>query len=243
MNHFLKRAMQESGVTGESLARTIGVDPRTVARWVSGERVPHPRHRAAVADVLGCDIFDLWPDQRQTPAWLRPWLEVEREATTLRAFELALVPGLLQTEAYARAVLSTWGHDPEEKEELVAGRMHRQKVLSGDKPPHCTFVLDETALRRGTPEIMRDQLRRLLDLGERSTIHVVPLGAEFYAGQAGPFTLATVDGRTLGVLEDPLTGRVTDDTEALLRGWEAVRSVALPARSSRAMIEKMVSEL
>jgi transcriptional regulator with XRE-family HTH domain len=102
VNSFLKRAIQEAGHTVESIAEKIGVNPRTVARWVVGERVPHPRHRVAMATVLGRDVYDLWPELRPQPDWMRPWIEVEREASVIRSFQAMVVPGLLQTEAYAR---------------------------------------------------------------------------------------------------------------------------------------------
>jgi hypothetical protein len=243
VNHLLHQAMQEAGHTCESLAIAVEVHPKTVGRWVSGGRTPHPRQRVVVAEALHREIFDLWPDERRTPAWLRPWVEIERDAATLRSFQIALVPGLLQTEAYARAVLTAGRRNPDRIDELVAGRMDRQRVLTGNHPPYCTFVVDEMALRRGTPEVMRDQLRRLLDLGDQITLHVVPPAHSFYAGQAGPFSLATVDGRTLGLLEDPGSGRVTEDVEPLIRAWEGVRSMALPGNLTQDMIAKMVSEL
>ncbi|HEY0696948.1 MAG TPA: Scr1 family TA system antitoxin-like transcriptional regulator [Micromonospora sp.] len=243
MNLALKQAMRECGHTNESLAGVVGVDPKTVSRWLTGARTPHPRHRATVSETLRRDIFDLWPDQRLQPAWLRPWIEIERESTTLRSFQLAVIPGLLQTEAYARAVLSAGRPGPDQIEQLVAGRMERQRILNGRRSPYCTFVVDEIALRRGTPEVMHGQLQKLLDPGENASLHVVPLRPAFYAGQAGSFTLATVNGRTLGVMEDPAEGRVTEDVELLTRNWESVRSVALPADQTRDLIAKMVGEL
>ena len=109
MNLVLRAVMDETGRTVESLAAEVGVDPKTVQRWLNEGRIPHPRHRAAAAAVLGRDIADIFPDtpRRRELAWLRPWVEIEREAESLRSFESAVLPGLLQTEAYARAVLSS----------------------------------------------------------------------------------------------------------------------------------------
>ena len=83
----------------------MGVDPKTAARWLSPGRIPQPRHRAQVATILGKDVGDLWPDvlKRKEPVWFRQWADYEKEAIALRSFELSWVPGLFQTEAYARA--------------------------------------------------------------------------------------------------------------------------------------------
>ncbi|MFC4110125.1 DUF5753 domain-containing protein [Micromonospora zhanjiangensis] len=244
MNHFLRQAMHEAGHTYESLAYAVEVHPKTVLRWVSGGRTPHPRQRVVVAKTLRRDINDLWPDEHRNQAFL-PWIEAERRATTLRSFQLAFVPGLLQTEAYARAVLTTARPDLDcgQVEELVVDRMERQRVLISDRPPHCTFVIDEAALRRGSPGVMGPQLARLLDPGSQVALHVVPLSAGFYAGQAGPFALATVESRDMGYLEYPGSGHVTHDVEPLTRLWEGVRSVALPVDQTRDLIARMVSEL
>ena len=108
MNHALQAAMAEAGETAESLAAQTGVDPKTAARWISPGRVPQPLRRAKVAAILGRDVGDLWPDvlKRREPQWLREWVDWEREAVTLRWFEHTWIPGLLQTEGYARATLA-----------------------------------------------------------------------------------------------------------------------------------------
>src|SRR4051812_1224418 len=105
MNHTLIAAMAQAGETADSLAGQVGVDPKTAQRWVNPGRVPQPRHRSQVATILDRDVGDLWPDVQKPrePVWFRPWADIEREAVVLRAYQLAWVPGLLQTEAYARA--------------------------------------------------------------------------------------------------------------------------------------------
>ncbi|MER7334477.1 MULTISPECIES: helix-turn-helix transcriptional regulator [unclassified Micromonospora] len=156
-----------SGVTSESLAEKVGVDPKTVGRWLTEDRIPHPRHRLAAAEALHRDVSDIWPDtsRRRDPIWFRPWQEIEREAVSLRSYESVVLPGLLRTEAYARAVLTGGGLFPRgDVERHLAARLARQGILRQDEPPQFTAVVDEAALRRpvGGPATMREQLRALV---------------------------------------------------------------------------------
>ncbi|ALM39634.1 hypothetical protein SFR_3019 [Streptomyces sp. FR-008] len=80
------------------------------------------------------------------PSWFLPFIELEREASTMRVFESQIVPGLLQTEEYAKAMLSAVR--PDNLDDLVAARMSRQEVFERELPPRMWFVLDEQALHR-----------------------------------------------------------------------------------------------
>ncbi|WP_420883969.1 Scr1 family TA system antitoxin-like transcriptional regulator [Micromonospora sp. CPCC 205547] len=230
--------MAEAGETAESLAERIGVDPKTAARWVSPGRVPHPRHRAAVSRALGREVGELWPDvvRRREPAWFRPWAEVEREATSLRSFEPSVLPGLLQTEAYADAVLSSGPLADDEVEGYVAARLARQAaVFDRPRPPMTVFVIDEAALRRGEPELMHPQLDHLIVMAQRPRVllHVLPLRAGFHPGQAGAFVIASFDDHDdVGYLDDQAAGRLTNSVAPLWGVWDTLRSVALPRDQS-----------
>jgi transcriptional regulator with XRE-family HTH domain len=93
------------------------------------------------------------------PAWFRGWPNVEREAATLRWWEPMVVPGLLQTREYARAILGVQPGITEDRlEELLAARMDRQAVLSGEPPPFLWCLLDESMLHRcvGSPKVTHD---------------------------------------------------------------------------------------
>ncbi|MFU8851440.1 Scr1 family TA system antitoxin-like transcriptional regulator [Micromonospora sp. SL1-18] len=226
--------MAEAGETAESLAERVGVDPKTAARWVTPGRVPHPRHRAAVSRALGREVGDLWPEvvRRREPDWFRRWAEVEEEASALRSFEASVLPGLLQTEAYAHAVLSSGPLADDEVEGYVAARLARQAaVFDRARPPLAIFVIDEAALRRGEPEIMQPQLDHLVAMAQRPRVllHVLPLRAGFHPGQAGPFVIATVDdGDDVAYLDDQAAGRTTKDVAPLWQVWDTLRSIALP---------------
>jgi len=170
-----------------------------------------------------------------TPQWFREWVDVEREATTLRAYHPNLVPGLLQTEEYARALLSADpGATPEEVERRVAARMERQSILSRVA---YIAVLDESALRRpvAEPKVMHDQLLSLLD--RQAELQVIEFGA--HPGLNGPLVIATFDGSEVAYVEGQLQGRVLERREDLLsitRIWETLRGEALSKRRSRELI-------
>ncbi|PZW00146.1 hypothetical protein SAMN05443287_104173 [Micromonospora phaseoli] len=233
MNRAVMMAMTEAGETADSLAGQIGVDPKTAQRWVSQGRVPQPRHRAKVAEILRREITDLWPDvyKRREPAWFRPWAEIEREALGLRWYESSVLPGLLQTEAYAQAVMAS-GPLMADADMYVDSRLRRQEaVLGRPRPPLTVFVIDEAALHRGDREILEPQFNHLIALAGRPTVmvHVLPLRAGLHPGQAGPFIIATTpDGEEVGYLDDQAAGRVTNDVAALWAVWDSLRSVALP---------------
>ncbi|WFE42514.1 helix-turn-helix transcriptional regulator [Micromonospora sp. WMMD998] len=242
MNQALRAALADAGQTVEGLAEQVGVDPKTVARWVTPGRVPHPRHRSAAATALGREVGDIWPDvlKRREPAWLRPWVETELQATALRSFQVAVIPGLLQTPEYAAVVLASGLLGPEEVAGYVETRMKRQAaVLDRRKPPLFVAVIDEFALRRGDPDVMHPQLDHLAAMARRSNVlvHVLPLDAGIHAGQAGPFVIATTDDGDVAYLDDQAAGRLTNDVAPLWTIWDTLRSVALPRRQTIDFLE------
>ncbi|SCL18072.1 hypothetical protein GA0070616_1424 [Micromonospora nigra] len=250
MNDALRAALSQTGYTVEALASQVGVDPKTVGRWLTEDRIPHPSHRAAAADALGRPVADIWPDtsRRRELAWFRPWQEIEREAVSLRSYQGVVLPGLLQTEAYARALLTAAGrHAPGDIERLVANRLARQAVLDRENPPQFTAVVDEAALRRpvGGRETMRTQLLALVAVCDAPHVrlHVVPSVVGAYAGLNGPFVIATsADHRLAGYLDTQLHGQVVSDTAdiaAILAAWENVRGEALSHWQSVDLIKEV----
>jgi transcriptional regulator with XRE-family HTH domain len=128
------------------------------------------------------------------PAWFEPYLGLEQSAGVIRSYEVQFVPGLLQTEQYARAVVPL-GHpaEPDDKiDRRVALRMRRQEILRRSDPPKLWVVIDEAALRRpyGGAATMRGQLRHLIGLAELPciSIQVMPLANGGHAAAGGPIT-------------------------------------------------------
>ncbi|MFE7873340.1 DUF5753 domain-containing protein [Micromonospora humida] len=239
MNHAFVKAIAEAGYTAESLAGRLGLHPKTVARWANPGHIPQSRHRATVAELLERDVDALWPDivKRREPVWFRPWVDIEREVTTLRAFELTWVPGLLQTEAYARATLAGGTLTAEMMDELTGARLGRQAILHRERSPLLVAVLDEGVLRRrvgGSRALMAAQLAHLLACAELPNVqlHVVPADAPSYPGLDGPFVIADLsEGARVAHVDGPAQAQILDkpsDLVNLERRWERIRGEALP---------------
>ncbi|WP_307871054.1 helix-turn-helix transcriptional regulator [Micromonospora sp. C51] len=230
-------------VTQEDLARAINYSPSTVAMVETEARKPPPNFWELVDGALDTGgTFVRMLARLGSPQWMREWEANERQATVLRSFQHTVVPGLLQTSAYARALFRSVGlYDDAEVERRVEARLARQAVLTGERPPQLVTVLDEHVLRRpvGGPVVMREQLWRLVKLATehaRVRLHVVPASVGAYPGVAGAFVLATLpSGEDVAYLDDQLKGQVIDHTEdvlAIRASWEAIQGEALPPRQS-----------
>ncbi|MFG1880668.1 DUF5753 domain-containing protein [Micromonospora sp. NPDC049102] len=239
MNHAVIEAMSATGETADSLAAQIGVDPKTAAKWANPGSIPQTRHRAKVAALLGREQTELWPDvlKRREPSWFRPWVDIEREAVALRAFQLAWVPGLLQTEAYARATLAWEALSPTEIDELVSARINRQSVLTRERGPLFVAVVDQAVLERpitADRSVMARQLEHLVCCAELPSVelHVVPREATAYPGLNGPFTIADLpDGTRVAHVDSQAQAQIVEQASeiaTLERRWERIRSEALP---------------
>jgi hypothetical protein len=201
---------------------------------------------AAMDKSLGTGgvLIRLWDGLLKNSAY-PPWFDWpihEAAATVLRTFELALVYGLLQTEEYARALL--YGD-----EAAVQARMARQEILTRNDPapPLLVCVLDEGVLQRemGGPEVMRDQLRHLVEVAsERISVHVIPSGR--HRGVAGSFVLATLADRSeVAYVETAARGITTgepQDLTTLTERFESIRSRALPVDQSLDLITRTAKE-
>ncbi|MFF5176339.1 Scr1 family TA system antitoxin-like transcriptional regulator [Micromonospora sp. NPDC000089] len=248
----LKAARAGAEVSQESLATLIKWSPSTVAAIETGRRRPTMEFALAADEALntGGLLAQLLKaaDQERGPSWFVPWRGYEQQATRLRAFEACLVPGLLQTEAYARAVISAGGlHPPAVVDELVAVRMERQLSLQRDEPPHCVFLLDETALRRpvGGPAVLDAQLTRLLEAADLPflRLHVIPLSVGEHVGLGGGFVLAELaNGERALYLENAARGHVMDDPEMIGlidRKWDSLLGEALSTTASLDLVRKL----
>ncbi len=185
------------------------------------------------------------------PDWFREWPGKEAEATQLRSFELLIVPGLLQTEAYARALLRTrMGVTEDEFEAMVAARLERQVILDRDKPPTLWVLLDEGVLHRpvGDAQVMYEQANHLAAAAARPNIvvQVIPRSVGAYEGLRGPFVLASFASGPDIVLQDAAVyGSVVESdagVAAARAAWEAIKSEALSRSASIDLIEKVAEQ-
>ena len=133
--------------------------------------------------------------QDVVPDWFHVFVGLEEAAQLIRVYEVQFVPGLLQTEEYARAIITQGapGVDKDEVDRRVALRMGRQKLLTRDNPPRYWVIMDEAALRRpmGGRDVHVKQIERLIDLvGEPNiTLQVMPFKYGGHAAEAGAFTI------------------------------------------------------
>jgi transcriptional regulator with XRE-family HTH domain len=250
----LRRSRVAAGFSQEEYGRRIHYSPSLISAVELGHAVPKLDYLRRADELFGTGglfvaLRELGRRERE-PVWFRPWLEAEREATQLRTFEAMMVPGLLQTADYARAVFRLDPTLTEDRvEEMVTARLDRQAILDRADPPHLTAVIDETALRRVGPagaEVMTGQLRHLLDCARHPhlSVHVLPQGAGLHAGLFGPFILGcSADGEWTAFLDNQIGGTVVDDVDGvatLLGRWESLRSDALPRQQSIGLIEEVL---
>ena len=251
----LRAHRAQAGMGRDELAAKVSYSSSLIAMIETGRRSPS-RKLAELLDVvfsLPGTFARLEKRLRDVPfpASFRPFVPHEAEATALRWYEHALVPGLLQTEAYAQAVLSTRPNTSDDQiEELVAARMQRQDVLSREEPPLLWTLIDEAVLYReaGTPETMNGQLRHLADLSRSPniTIQIVPYSAGPHSGLLGAFVIAELDDSPpIAYLETAAEGETVEDPSVLARlalPFDNLRSKALPDVASRDMIVKVTEE-
>ena len=187
------------------------------------------------------------------PASFRPFAAYEAEATALYVFQHSLIPGLLQTPAYARAVLATRPNTTEDElDNLVAARLARQAILTRDDPPAPLLwaLIDEGALHRpvALAEVMHDQLMDLVRMSRlpNVTIQVVPYSAGGHTGLLGAFVIADIDSSPgIVFVEDIADGRVFEDPGAVSRvmlRYRSLQSEALPKGASRELIARVAEE-
>jgi transcriptional regulator with XRE-family HTH domain len=181
------------------------------------------------------------------PTWYLDFAVRQAEAVNLRLYELHVVPGLLQTEDYARAIFGTRFKVTEaEIDELVAARMMRQEILARERPPGLWVILEESVLRRpvGGRQVMLVQVGRLIEAARRPNIviQVIPMSVGAHEGLAGSFVIADFDGApSVGYVETAVHGQPVDsakDVAALELTWDTLRAEALPRSASLALLEE-----
>ncbi|GLW62019.1 transcriptional regulator [Actinomadura rubrobrunea] len=175
----------------------VGFKERDVADLLTLYGVTDPDEREALVELARAASVPGWWQRYHdiVPPWFEPYLGLEQGASVIRCYEVQVVPALLQTEDYARAVirLTHPRASEEEIERRVALRRERQRILTRDDPARLWAVLDEAVLRRpfGGREVMRDQLRHLIDVCalRNVTVQVLPFGAGGHGALGGPITL------------------------------------------------------
>jgi len=244
---YLRFCRNQRGLSGEALGKIMNSGKATVSRIENGiDRLDGTR--ALLVDKAwntgGLFGFLVWyASIGHDPEWFGQYVGFEQRSRMIRIFEPLTIPGLFQTEDYARALLAAGGTaDPEH---VLTERMQRQEVLGH---AFVTAMLSETALRWpvGTPQIMRAQLQRLLSLTEHPNVvlHVVPMSFDTgaYAGLNGPMMLLSGDDfGDLAYTESPLGGRLVSspaDVGEFAIMYARISAKALPQGLSRELVKR-----
>jgi hypothetical protein len=195
-----------------------------------------------------------WSSTYRLPSWLKRYVELETDAATMRSFEGELIPGLLQTEDYARRVHLVAGDliKPADLDRLVAARMRRQSRLTEDTPLELSTVVSEAAFRRtlGDAQVGPHQLVHITEMARRPnvTLYVLPYAAGLHSSMAGSFAVLTFDpgvAPPFGYQEHTIGGHIVDDRTAvsqLIDLWELLRTQALSPEESLSWLSELAKK-
>jgi hypothetical protein len=248
----LRRHREAAGLSQGQLGDIIFCTGSLIGQIETTRRVPTRDFSERVDAALGTDgLFSRLVGlvlRSQLPTWFQPFAEMEAKATYISTFQAQLVYGLLQTEAYARALL---GVDyPDKVDEMVAARLERQRVLERDQPPALWVVLSEAALVQevGGRHVMRQQLARLLEFRHAPwvQIQVLPFSVGEHTGMMGSFTLLRFDDAPdLFYVESYDQGHMTANSQVIKErsvGYARLQATALSPEDSAALITRVMEE-
>ncbi|MEV4361975.1 helix-turn-helix transcriptional regulator [Nonomuraea sp. NPDC049625] len=251
----LKKARNSAGLSQTALGDLLSCSESLVGLIERGKRRPSKKFTLAAEAVLGLkgELFGLLPNTTvmSTPKWFSEWPKVEEKAHTIRTWQPLVVPGLLQTARYARAILSAEpGVTEQWIEAAVETRLRRQSVFERESPPMYWALLDECALLRpvGGKEVMREQLEHLLEMSGRPNIsfQVVPLEVGATAGLLGGFALAQSHDIPDHIsLEDAALGSVSAHEDTVRRvsvRYDAIHKWAHPLHMSQRLVREVAAK-
>jgi transcriptional regulator with XRE-family HTH domain len=263
----LRRYRELAGLTIDHVAERLDCSASKISRLETGQTGSSPRDvrdMLALYGVDGAELEELLVVARETRqrGWWQPYGSVltgafigfEAAAQQIRSYEAQCVPGLLQTEDYARSLMQggTIGRSPDEIDSRVRVRMARQALLTQEDPVDLWCVLDEAALMRpiGGADVMHDQLDRLVAAAElpHVTLQVLPMQLGAHPGLEGSFVLLSFPDEA-----DPDTVYVTmatggvfqekpDDLARFAMIFDSLQRIALPPDESAAFIATMAKE-
>ncbi|MFG3134859.1 helix-turn-helix domain-containing protein [Streptomyces sp. NPDC048211] len=247
---------EAAGLRAAELGEAIGYGENLVYKVEAGTRIPKPEFLDRADEALGAGgrIAAMKQDvaEARYPKKVRDLAKLEAEAVEIGSYAGVVIDGLLQTEAYARALYGERrpAYTEEQVDRLVAARMARQSVFERRPAPLLTFVQEEATLRRptGGKNVLREQLERLLELSvlRHVEIQVMPTEAEEHAGLGGSHeVLKLSDGSAVGHNEVQLISRLISDpreVQILEMRYGMIRAQALTPRLSRTFIEKLLGE-
>jgi transcriptional regulator with XRE-family HTH domain len=235
----------------------VGFKERDVADLLALYGVSDEQERAALESLAErANVQGWWAKYNDIlPDWFEIYIGLEQAASMMRSYELQFVPGLFQTEDYARAV-TILGHrsaPAEDIERRVALRLARQELLTCPDPPTVWTVVDEAALRRpiGGAEVMRGQLEHLIEISELPNVvmQVVPFRRGGHAAAGGAFTILRFAERDLAdvVYLEQLTSAVyldrREDTDHYMEVMDRLSAEAQPPTDTASFVGKIIKAI
>ncbi|MEU3221978.1 helix-turn-helix transcriptional regulator [Streptomyces sp. NPDC006976] len=248
--HFRRAA----GLTQHQLAGQANVQPETIASVEQGRRSLVPalaRVLDAIMDTKGALItaLDHLPEVDLIPVWAEAYMDLEREALALSFFANQVLPGLLQTENYARAVFESRvpAFSQEEIDAHVVSRLERQEILRRKNPPTMSFIISEAILLAplGGAEVHRETLRHLRACADLPgvALQIMPLARTTHAALDGPFILLeTPDFQRLAYTETQRGSQLItdpDEISILAQKYAMLRTQAHNVEESKGLLERL----
>ncbi|WKK21462.1 helix-turn-helix transcriptional regulator [Streptomyces olivoreticuli] len=246
----------EANISREELAEEAGYGPETIKSMEQGRRRPTQRLLEIADEMCGAKgkLVAVHPYLEPDRALVRTdeYMAIEAEAIAIDWYEVLLIPGLLQTEDYARVLMAS--HCPPVEDETVevrvTGRLERQGLLE-KTTTLFNFVIHEVALRGmvGGPEVMKRQLNHLAEMGKlrNVSIQVLPVGQGAIPGINGPFTLLEMsDHRRYCYGEGQVSSMLHADPDrvsVLMKRYATIRMHALNDVDSDQLMRRMAEEL
>ncbi|MEU4574643.1 helix-turn-helix transcriptional regulator [Nonomuraea sp. NPDC023979] len=249
----LREYRKLAGKRQKELATILGWSVSKISMVERGERPASEDFARAADNALGAEggLLARWRETVEQagrwPVWLAQLVEIEQRADMLRAWEPLIIPGMLQTERYARAVFrGRPGTTPDLVEQGVTARLNRQRILEWENGPTLWAVLDEGVLTRpiGSEEVMAEQLAHLAVMDDHPRVHVriLPHDAWLTTGLQGAFMLAGgPEMPDTAYIESITLSQITADPGRVLEvksRYEMLHGDALPRRASLHLIEE-----
>lgn len=250
-SYFGKQVKKERVARGWALvdlARETGISEAHWSRIENGKRPPTEATAAACDTAFPerrgwfCEYYFELQTWAETPSWFKPWSEHELATTTIRSWSPLVMNGLLQTEAYATAQTSLYpGITPERLTEWVANRMARQKrVLFRDDPPLAHFLIDVSSLRRMPAAVRNGQLRHLLKVAALPHVVIQVVPECWHSGISGGFILTDSAAYSESVTTGQVYGGADETIRTLARRFDSIRTEAMRASESTALLREMI---
>ncbi|WP_432139446.1 MULTISPECIES: helix-turn-helix domain-containing protein [unclassified Streptomyces] len=253
----LRLLRTEKGLTLRELADAVGWDSSVFSRLENGHTLGSPEIAEALDRYYGTRglLLTLWElamgDPTQFKEQYRRYMILESEAVSLWHYGVSILPGLLQTDGYAREVLALHGAKGEELDHQVEARTRRRRLLDGDDAPPFRAVLAEAVLRTPLRETgaWREQLEHLLGVSQTRnvTIQVLPQPAGLHGlVSTDVMFLRLAEGRAVAYTENASRGELVEESpsvERLHRAYDAMRDLALNPAESRTFILRMLEEM